>query len=125
AGGRWPAGSARKLRAARPILLDAVRIHSKQERNLPTVVGVEEYLNLIFAVDIVAIGVRRSDDVDVNLARYDAEVDRVRCVLGQYFGRFDGRQSVDRLILGKAGETRCAAAHRVIEATVDCDDSVD
>ena len=91
AGGRWPAGSARKLCAPRSVLLDSVRIHSKQKRDLPGVVGVEQNLDLVFAVNIVAIGVRRSHDVAVNLARSDTEVDRVRCVPGQHFGRLDGR----------------------------------
>src|SRR5690348_8307763 len=47
-------GTARELRTARPVLLDAVRIHPKEKSDLPAIVGVEQDLDLIFAVDVVS-----------------------------------------------------------------------
>src|SRR5207248_10208530 len=86
---RWPAGTARKLRAACPVLLNTVGIHAEQKRNLTGVVGIEQDLDLIFAVDVVAIGVCRPDDVAMDLARFYPEVDRVGCVPGQYLRWLD------------------------------------
>src|SRR4051812_11125569 len=52
AGRRWAAGTARELGAPRSVLLHAVGIDPEQECNLSRVVGVEQDLDLILAVDV-------------------------------------------------------------------------
>src|SRR4029077_17653395 len=74
---RCAARASRELRASCSVLLDAIRIDAEKKRDLSRVVGVEKNLDLIFAVDIVPIRVRRAHDVAVDLARTNSEIDRV------------------------------------------------
>ena len=112
-------------RAARAVLLHAERVNAEQERDLPVVVGVEEDLDVIFAADIVAVGVGGADHVAVQLPGDDAEVDRVAPVPDPDFGGLFGGPAVDRLILGEVGEARGLGPGRLVETAVDGDGRVD
>src|SRR4051812_40959193 len=66
-----------------------------------------------------------SNDVPVDLARADPEVNRVARVPDQYFRRLDGGQSVHRLILREPREPGCSTPNRLVEIAIDRDDGID
>src|SRR6185436_1734497 len=125
AGCRRTARSPRELCAPCSVLLNAVGIYAEQKRDLTRVVGIEEDLNLILAVDVVAIGVGGAHDVTVDFAGLDAEVDRVAGVKCQNLGRLDRRQPIHGLILREASESRSSPPRSIVEITVDLDNGID
>src|SRR6266446_4225139 len=94
AGCRRTSRASSKLCAPRSVLLDTIRIDAEEERDLSRVVGIEQDLDLILAVDVVAVGVRRAHDVAVNLSSANPEVDRVGRVPHQNFSGLVRRTSI-------------------------------
>ena len=66
----------RELCAPRPVLLHAQWIDAKEERELSTVVGVEEDLHVVLACDVVAVRACGADDVSMQLCCANPEMDR-------------------------------------------------
>jgi hypothetical protein len=94
-------------------------------RDLTRVVCIEKDLDLILAVDIVAVCVRRAHDVAVYLTRANPEVDRVGRVPHQNLGGLVGRTTIDRLILRKTGEPSGSAPYGLVEVAIDAGDRID
>ena len=82
-------------------------------------VGVEQDLDVVVGVDVVAVRERGADDVAVLLVGPHPEPDGVGRVPHQHFGRVLRRPSVDRPVLRESDQVRRAPPHRLIEHAID------
>ncbi|OLC98218.1 MAG: hypothetical protein AUJ00_00045 [Gemmatimonadetes bacterium 13_1_40CM_3_70_6] len=123
------AGAARRagVHAVAPhaVLLDAERVHGEEQGTAVVVVGVEQDVDAVVAVDVVAVGERRAHHGAVRLEGAHAEVDRVGRVPDEHLRRVGGGARVHRPVFGEAGEHRGLLPHRLVEAAVDRDRGVD
>ena len=107
--------------AAHAVLLDAEGIHREKQGAAVVVVGVEENLDLVVGVDIVAIGERGAHHRAVGLVGPDAEVDRIGCVPHERDRRVRRGAAVDGAVLGEAGEPRGLPPDGLAQDAVDDD----
>ena len=84
-------------------------------------IGVEQDLDAVIGIDVVAVGERRADDLAVRLERPDAEIHRIRRVPHEHLGRVLGGATVYGTVLGEAGEGRGLTPHTLVEDPVNGD----
>ena len=99
--------------------MHAERVDREQERAAAVVEGVQEELDLIVGVDLVAVGQRRAHDVPMGLVRANPEVDRVRTVKREHLRAVLRRPAIDGAVLREAGEQRRLLPGRFIEDAID------
>src|SRR5205823_12673562 len=104
---------------AHAILLHAERVDREQERAAPIVEGVQEDLDLVVGVDVVAVGERRADDATMRLVCANPEVNRVRSVECEHVRAVLRRPAIDGAVLRKTGQQRRLLPRRFVEQTVD------
>ena len=80
--------------------------------------GRQDDLDVVVAVDLVAIGERRMHGA-VRFERADPEVDRRRAIPDQHLGRVVGGAAVNREVLGETGEHRRLLPDRGGQRAVD------
>ena len=123
------AGSARRpgVHAVAPhaVLLHAERVDGEQQRAAVVEIGIEQDVDAVVAVDVVAVGEGGAHGVAVRLERAHAEVDGIGRVPDEHLGRIGGGARVDGAVLREAGEQGGALPHRLVEAAVDGDRGVD
>ena len=123
------AGPARRPRvhavAQHPVLLHAERIHGEEQGATMVVEGVEQDVDAVVAVDVVAVGEGCAHHLAVGLVGADAEIDRVGRVPDEHLGGIRGGARVGGAVLGEAGEHGGPLPHRLVEAAVDRDGGVD
>jgi len=111
--------------AADAVLLYAERVHGEQQRAAVVGVGVEQQLDLIVALDVVAVGQGGAHHRAVRLERPDAEVDRVGRVPDQHLGRILGGAAVGGKVLRESGEPRRLAPDRLVQLAIHPDGRLD
>ena len=99
--------------------MHAERVDREQERAAAVVEGVQEDLDLVVGVDVVAVGERRAHDVPMGLVRANPEVDRVRTVKREHLRAVLRRPAIDGAVLREAGEQRRLLPGRFIEDAID------
>ena len=123
------AGSARRpgVHAVAPhaVLLHAERVDGEQQCAAVVEIGVEQDVDAVVAVDVVAVGEGGAHHRAVGLEGADAEVDRVGRVPDEHLGGIRGGTRVRRAVLGEAGQDRGLPPHRLVQAAVDRDGGVD
>ena len=100
------------------VLLDAERVDAEEEGLAPVVEGVEEELDVVVALDPVAVG-ERGVDRSGGVEGPDAEVDARRRIPDQDLGGVGGRPLVHGLVLGEAGEHRGGEPRGLVQEPVD------
>src|SRR5579872_2814506 len=81
------------------VLLHAEWVDGEEERLAVIVVRVEDQIDVIVGVDVIAIGERGAYDRPVRLERANAEVDRVGSVPHEDLGGVARRAAVDRSVV--------------------------
>jgi len=114
-----PAGGAREPFASHAVFLRSQRVDREQQRAAPVVEGVEQDLNLVVGVDVVAVGERRAHDVAVRLERPNAEVHRVGSIEDEDLGRVRRGPAIDGTVLREAREQRGLAPDRLVQHAVE------
>ena len=119
------AGRAGKAFAAYAILLHAQRVDGEQQRSATVVEGIEEDLDVVVGIDVVAISERGAHDRAVRLERADTEVDRIRCVERQDLRRVSRGPAIDGPILCESLEDRRAPPRLLSEVAIDLHGRID
>ena len=94
-------------------------VDREQERAAPIVERVQEDLDFVVGVDVVAVGERRAYDAAVRLVRANPEVNRVRSVEREHVRAVLRRPAIDGAVLRETGQQRGLLPRRFVEHTVD------
>jgi len=121
AGARSPGRAGADPVAPDAILLDPQGIDGEQRGAAVVEIGVEQDLDAVIRIDVVAVGERRANDLAVRLERPDAEIHRLRRVPHEDLGRVLGGAAVYGTVLGEAGERRGLTPHTLVEDPVNGD----
>jgi len=85
-------------------------------------IRVEQDLDAVVGVDVVAVGERGPHHVPVRFVGADPEVDRVRPIPHEHRRRVVRRSAVHRAVLREPRKHRRAIPHRLVQDTVDLHD---
>src|SRR5204862_4254496 len=111
--------------AAHAAQVRAERIAGEQKCPASIVEGVEQNLNIVIGVDVVAIGERRPNALAMDLVGADPEVNRIGRVEDEDVGRIGRRPAIDRPVLRKPLEQRRLAPYGIVQHAVDSHGRID